>query len=271
MRVTMSTMKRLKLSETPWRRTLLAVSTMAGLALSTPAAAEPANARMFKSQYGYMPGCSACHQDGGGSPLNAYGAAFQKARANAAAFAVIADGDADEDGFANAVEAAAKANPGNPASTPEAPGNWLDMSQLIPRQVQLAFPEARQYKPIDAILTEAERQRAQAWGVVLDSRDENTIYVPIVERRPVGTAVIVRGEFANEAYFVLVTTNRQLALDRVIAIAGEGMPDAGTALYPQWRGATAPTFEPQPEEPLQASLAQTVHRALALIHVRLKK
>lgn len=270
-RVRISSMNGLSRMDLPLRNILLGLVAAAGPLLSLPVAAEPANARMFKTQYGYMPGCSACHQDGGGSPLNTYGKAFQAARGNAAAFAAIAEGDADGDGIANAAEAAAKANPGDPESTPAAAGNWLDMSQLIPRQVQQAFPDARQYKPIDAILTDAELKRASAWGVTLEARDENTIYVPVVERRPVGTAVIVRGELGEQAYFVLVTTDRQLALDRVITIAGEGIPDAGAELYPQWRGATAATFDANVDEPVDVSLAQTVHKALALIQVRLKK
>lgn len=253
------------------QKMLAGVTLAVGAATALPAAAEPANARLFKAQFGYMPSCNACHSDGGGSPLNPYGKAFKEARANATAFAAIASADADGDGFSNQEEVAAKANPGDSDSTPDKPGNWLDMSQLIPKQVQKAFPDARLYKPIDAILTDTERSKAQAWGVTLDKDDENTIYVPVVERKPVGTAVIVRGQWEEQAYFLLVTTDRQLALAQIIPVAGDMLPEPESDLYRQWQGATAAQFNNGSTEPLAVHVALTVHKALALIEARLKK
>ena len=121
-----------------------------GLALAlalAPAQAEPAFARLYKSQFGYAPSCNACHKDGGGTPLNAYGQQFKDAGMNAAAWATIAALDADGDGVTNDVEAKAKANPAAPGSTPATKGDWLDVASLIPREVQDAFPGVREYLP----------------------------------------------------------------------------------------------------------------------------
>lgn len=249
-----------------------AIGAVIALLVSTAAVAEPSNARLYKAQFGYMPSCNACHQDGGGSPLNPYGDAFKAARGNAAAFAAIAPADADGDGHSNAEEATARSNPGDGSSTPEKPGSWLDMRQLIPKQVQAAFPQARLYKPIDAILTAKEQEKARAWGIELKAEDENTIYVPIVERKPVGTAVIVRGEWAEQAYFLLVTTNRQLALEQVVPVSGDALPDAASPAYTRWAGMTAAAFQATAESGSQdAAIGNTVHKALALIQARLKK
>lgn len=232
--------------------------------------AEPANARAFKAQFGYLPGCNACHQDGGGSPLNAYGRQFQEAGASLASFARIADADADGDGATNAAEAQARSNPGDAQSTPQRPGAWLDLGNLIPREVQQAFPQVRQYKPIDAILTEREYDKARAWGVDLTAEEDNTIYVPVQERKPIGTAVIIKGEAAETAFYLLVTTDRQLALSGIQPITGESLPPAGDALYAQWRGVTAQAFADKPATAPDRAVAEAVHRALALIEARLK-
>ena len=60
--------------------------------------AKPIFARQYKQQYGYMPSCTACHSEGGGSPINNYGKAFKDNGSNIAAFAKIATLDSDGDG-----------------------------------------------------------------------------------------------------------------------------------------------------------------------------
>lgn len=241
------------------------------LSCATRSVAEPANARLFKAQFGYMPSCNACHRDGGGSPLNVYGQSFHDHKANITAFAEIGPLDADGDGVTNAEEIAAKANPGDAESTPSAPGDWLDMSKLIPRAVQESFPEVRLYKPVDAILTATEIEKAAAWGVTLDSQDENTIYVPVLDRKPVGTAVIVRGEYESEVFFLLVATDRQLAAQRVAPVSGDNLPVDGAGFYSQFVGKSATRFDVVGESLEEQAIASTVHKALALIQARLKK
>ena len=168
------------------RRLVLAAS--AGAVLPSVAPAMPLLAREYKQEYGYMPSCNACHSDGGGSTLNAYGKAFKAAGKNAGAFARIANLDSDGDGASNGSEAAAKANPGDPRSTPAKPGEWLDIASLIPREVRAQFPGVRTWLPRDALLTPADMTAAKALGVTLNKDDENTIYIPLESQRPAGTA-----------------------------------------------------------------------------------
>src|SRR5262245_29008983 len=120
------------------------------LLVSAPASAEPGFARLYKQQYGYPPSCHACHKDGGGTPVNAFGQQFKDAGKSLAAFARIAGRDADGDGAANEAEIKAKSNPGQKASTPANPGSWLATENAIPREVQAAFPGVRSYLPRDA-------------------------------------------------------------------------------------------------------------------------
>ncbi|HVT35088.1 MAG TPA: hypothetical protein VHE37_05875, partial [Nevskiaceae bacterium] len=179
------------------------------------AQAEPAFARLYKQQYGYPPSCNACHKDGGGTPLNPYGQQFKDAGMNAAAFDKIAKNDADGDGALNGDEAAAKSNPGDKTSTPASKGNWLDTASLIPREVQAQFPEVRAYLPQDAILTQAEFDRAKTLGAELSKADENTIYIPLVDQHPAGTAIIFPASYRGKDFFLLLATDRQLKVTAV--------------------------------------------------------
>ncbi|MGB0810328.1 MAG: hypothetical protein ACPGRU_03615, partial [Candidatus Puniceispirillaceae bacterium] len=95
-------------------------------------------------------------KDGGGTPVNRYGQQFKDAGLNAGAFAAIAQLDADGDGARNGEEVAARSNPGSDRSTPAAPGDWLDTSNLVPRAVRSLFPEITTYKLVDAIFTKSE-------------------------------------------------------------------------------------------------------------------
>lgn len=251
-------------------RSVVAMALCVSSALwSLQAQAEPAFARLYKNQFGYVPSCNACHRDGGGSALNPYGEAFKAAGSGVAAFASISSLDSDDDGASNGEEAAAKANPGDPASKPGRTGQWLSIDQLIPRSVREAFPQARQFKPVDALLTQTEMARAKAWGVRLQAADENTIYVPVIEGKAAGTALIVRGEHQEQAFFLLVVTDRQLALTQLLPVAGlEALP---AGLEQALSGARAETFPQGSADGLQAALEQAVHRALALVQVRLSK
>ena len=77
---------------------LLAVALL--LLATASAQAEPAFARLYKQQFGYAPSCNACHKDGGGTPLNAYGTQFKDAGIGGGGFqldgAVGADGSGDD-------------------------------------------------------------------------------------------------------------------------------------------------------------------------------
>lgn len=242
------------------------------LVLAFPQAqAEPAFARMYKAEYGYAPSCNACHKDGGGTPLNAYGQQFKTAGMNAGSFAKIAGNDADGDGAANGAEAQARANPGNRSSTPASKGDWLDTASLIPREVQAAFPGVREYLPRDAILTEADIARAKALGAVLGKADENTIYVPLQDKRPAGTALIFPAEFKGKTFFLLLVTDRQLKVTQVRAMNSSQVPAAAQSkVYAKFSGVAVDQLPAAAGSDLDAAITAAVKKAGTLLYVRLK-
>jgi len=232
--------------------------------------AEPAFARMYKQQFGYQPSCNACHKDGGGTPVNDYGQQYKDAGMDMGAFETIAELDADADGFNNGEEASSRANPGREASTPKSPGDWLDTASLIPDEVQALFPDVKQYLPKDALLTDDEIARAADMGVSLGSDDQNTIYIPVVDRRPAGTALIFRATFDDRDFFLLMATDRKLRVTTVKPLNIRLVPEAKKANYARFDG--QPVNElPAPEgDGINAAVTRAVRKAGTLLWVRLK-
>lgn len=237
----------------------------------TPAQAEPAFARLYKQQYGYMPSCNACHKDGGGTPVNAYGQQFKDQGETLAAFARLEGADADGDGFRNGDEAQARANPGDKKSTPTSKGDWLDTASLIPREVQAQFPGIRSYLPKDATLTEADIARARTLGAALTPLDENTIYIPLQDQKPAGTALIVPAHYQGKTFFLLLTTDRQLVVTAVKALNTAHVKEAASRpVYESFKGMAANKLPAAKGNDLDAAITQAVKNAGALLYVRLK-
>lgn len=233
--------------------------------------AEPSFARLYKQQFGYPPSCNACHKDGGGTPLNAYGQQFKDAGMTLAAFGKIAELDADGDGVKNGAEAAAKSNPGSDSSKPGAIGNWLDIASLIPKEVQAQFPGIRSYLPRDAILTDSDIVRAKALGAELSKEDENTIYIPVEDRKPAGTAIIFAAEHAGKPFFLLMATDRQLNVTKVIPMPGGKVAEAlGSKVYDSFRGLALDKLPAAKGSGVDASITRAVKKAGTLVFVRLK-
>ena len=231
----------------------------------------PSFARQFKHQFGYIPSCHACHQEGGGTPLNHYGQAFKDQGKNSAAFTLISTLDSDKDGFSNVVEANKKSNPGNATSTPAEPGDWLDLSSLIPKAVQMLFPEASAWKPLDAILTEKDFIRARGMGVTLTAEDENTIYIPVGNRRPIGTALIFPVQHQNNTFFLLMATDRQLNISNVSPLNNEQLPKGlSSDLFKSFIGKPLQSIEALKDESLASKISLAVKRAGILVYIRLK-
>lgn len=244
---------------------------MTVLLMSAQACAEPAFARLYKQQYGYPPSCNACHKDGGGTPLNGFGQQFKDAGMNAGAFAKIAELDGDGDGTANEDEAKAKANPGSKNSTPGNKGDWLDTASLIPREVQAMFPGVRSYLPQDALLTEAEFTRARALGADLSKADENTIYIPLLEQKPVGTAIIFPAQYKGKDFFLLMTTDRQLNVAVVKPMNTAHVPDAARSkVYEGFKGLALDKLPKAQGDSLDAAITGAVKKAGTMVYVRLK-
>lgn len=244
---------------------------LAGLAAQ--AQAEPQFARLYKGKYGYSPSCNACHKDGGGSPVNAYGEAFKKAGMDPKAFDTIASFDSDGDGAKNGDEAKAQANPGSSRSTPSGRGDWLDTANLIPKEVQRAYPGVTSYKPLDAVLTQKEAARAKKLGVEVSAKDENTIYVPIKDGKPLGTAIIVPAEQGGKTFFLLVATDPKLVITRVEPVNTKNVPAAAKSpVYAGFKGANAAQVaSPKDAASLDGAITAAVKKAGAILYVRLKQ
>lgn len=235
------------------------------------AQAEPAFARLYKQQFGYAPSCNACHKDGGGTPLNAYGSAFKEAGMNIAAFSAIDADDSDGDGAKNGDEARAKANPGSTQSTLQNKGSWLDTASLIPREVQAAFPGITAYLPKDAVLTDADIARAKGMGAVLGKSDENTIYIPLENQRPAGTALIFPVQYQKKTFFLLLVTDRKLVVSAVSALNTNHVPEAAKrAVYDSFKGKPLDQLAAADGDSLDAAITRAVKNAGTLIYVRLK-
>lgn len=244
---------------------------LALLMLPALSSATPSFARLYKQEYGYMPSCSACHSDGGGSVPGSYGKAWKAAGKNQAAFATIAARDSDGDGSGNGAEAAAKANPGDKASTPAKPGSWLDIASLIPREVRALFPTTRTWLPKDALLTPADIAAARTLGVSLGKGDENTIYIPLENQRPAGTALIFPATWQGKSFFLLMATDRQLKVSKVQVLHADAVPAAKTSkIYPSFVGRPVNQLPTATGKNLDAAITTAVKQAGALLHVRLK-
>lgn len=245
---------------------LLCVSVLPALATATPTLA-----RQYKQHYGYMPACNACHSQGGGSELNPYGKAFKDNGKQLASFARIAALDSDADGHGNDSEAKARANPGDKRSQPGKAGDWLDMTSLIPREVRARFPGVTTWLPQDAVLTPGDMAAAKAMGVTLRREDDNTIYIPLKDRRPVGTALIFPVVWQKKTFYLLMTTDRQLTVDHVSVLHANALPEAKKlTLYAGFSGKTAAQLPAGNPSSLDGVISTSVKSAATLLLVRLK-
>ena len=241
------------------------------LGISAQAAAMPTFARAWKQEYGYMPSCNACHSDGGGSALNAYGKAFKTAGKNQAAFAKVSAADSDGDGSGNGAEAAAKANPADKLSTPAKPGSWLDLASLIPREVRQQFPGVLTWLPKDAVLTDADITAAKALGATLGKADENTIYIPLENQRPAGTALIFPATYQGKEFFLLMATDRQLKVTSVSVLHADKVPAAKSSpALGRFKGMMVNQLPSATGSDLDAAITHAVKQAGTLLYVRLK-
>ncbi|MBK7299050.1 MAG: hypothetical protein IPI79_00700 [Moraxellaceae bacterium] len=253
------------------RFTSLLVSLLFLLLQMIPAHAMPAFARYYKQQYGYMPSCYACHTEGGGTPLNNYGKAFKDNGKNLAALTKIANLDSDGDGIANAIEAQAKANPADKKSVPNKTGDWLDLASLIPKEVQALFPLIRAWLPKDAVLTAADIATAKTMGANLSAADENTIYIPVQNQRPAGTALIFPAQYQGKTFFLLMATDKQLKISQIKVMNAKDVPAAkSSTVYNKLVGVPAQSVPAPSTKDLDAAITQAVKNAGVLLYVRLK-
>lgn len=233
--------------------------------------AAPSLARLYQQEYGYAPSCAACHTDGGGSALNAFGKDFKAAGKHRAALAAIASKDSDGDGIANAIEARARANPGDRRSTPAKPGEWLDINSLVPREIRQHFATTRDWVTRDALLTPADLAAAKARGVVLSAADENTLYIPLQNQRPIGAALIFEARHGGKPFYLMLTTDRQLVVTGVSVLHADQVPAARQRpVYASFVGQPVQALPKPVGSGLDADITTAVQRAGMLLHVRLR-
>lgn len=106
---------------------------------SDHAFALPQYRRLLDREYGYKTPCSTCHSQGGGSSLTTYGKAFERAGKGQNAIKQIASQIPSGDKFSFDAKLKARANPNDPASTPQNPGDWVKSGSAIPTEELKTF------------------------------------------------------------------------------------------------------------------------------------
>lgn len=104
------------------------------------ALALPQYKRLIEREYQFKTPCATCHSQGGGSSLTVYGKAFDKAGKNAAAIKQIASQIPPGDKLNFGAKLKAKANPNDPKSTPENPGDWAGGSGIPTEELKSFAP-----------------------------------------------------------------------------------------------------------------------------------
>jgi len=113
------------------------------------------------------------------------------------AFAKIEGADPDKDGATSIEEILAKSNPGDPASTPKRPGNWLSRKEEIqpPRRPLAAlFPSATDYRYKEVELSGTAKARAEkTLGRPLSDEERYSTYFEALA----GGKVVGRAAYAS--------------------------------------------------------------------------
>ena len=150
-------------------------------------------------------------------------------------------------------------------------GTWLDLASLIPKEVQVLFPTIRSWLPKDATLTSADIAAAKAMGATLSMADENTIYIPVENQRPAGTALIFPAVFQGKTFFLLMTTDKQLKISKIQVMNAKNVPTAKTSkAYARLVGLAAQSVPAATGTDIDAAITQAVKNAGALLYLRLK-
>lgn len=203
-------------------RAAYGAATLGLAALFAPTArALPQYQRLFLAKYKFRPNCTLCHVSSDWE-LNKYGIQFFEHGRSLKAFEEIEMLDADQDGVLSGVEIQARANPGDPASTPKHPGDWLTNIPAVqpPTKHLLAlFPGADRFELREGELSDVARRRVEArLGSALRDEDRYPVYFEAFEgKRPLGAALYASTS-GKGACFFLVGYSRPSAKAKVRAI-----------------------------------------------------
>lgn len=100
----------------------------------------PQYKRLLEREYQFKTPCATCHSQGGGSSLSVYGKVFDKAGKSSAAIKQIASQIPPGDKLNFGAKLKAKANPNDPKSTPENPGDWAGGSGIPTDELKTFAP-----------------------------------------------------------------------------------------------------------------------------------
>jgi hypothetical protein len=137
--------------------------------------------------------------------------------------------------------------------------------------VQALFPTIRAWLPKDALLTPADIAAAKTMGATLTAADENTIYIPVENQRPAGTALIFPANYQGKTFFLLMATDKQLKITQVAVMNAKNVPAAKTSkVYSRFVGQAAQSIPAAGGADIDAAITQAVKNAGVLLYVRLK-
>ncbi len=106
---------------------------------------------------------------------------------------------------------------------------------------------------------------------ILGKQDENTIYVPLTDKKPVGTAIIFPARFKGKDFFLLLTTDRLLNVSSVKPLNASKVPEANTSrIYGSFNGIAVDKLPAASGDSLEAAITAAVKKAGTLLYVRLK-
>ena len=147
----------------------------------------PSHKRLWERKYGYKVSCMLCHSKGGGSQLSPYGEDFQRFGMTPAAFASIEQRDSSKNGFTNIDKIRAKANPGDPLSTPSKPTDWLsriEESMMPLDELKKIFPDVDKFSLLDGTLfpEQIKEIEAKLGSKLSDADTVPTFYFAIKEQ-----------------------------------------------------------------------------------------
>ena len=108
-------------------------------------------------------------------------------------------------------------------------------------------------------------------GASLSAADENTIYIPVENQYPVGTAIIFPATFQGKTFYLLLTTDKQLKIKQVQVLDARDVPAAKSSkVYSSFVGQPAQSLPEKTGTSLEETIHTAVKNAGVLLYVRLK-
>ena len=178
-------------------------------ALSTQAHALPQYRRLLEKEYQFKAPCATCHSQGGGSSLSPYGKAFERAGKSSKAVQSIASQIPTGDKLTFGAKLKAKANPNDPASTPENPGNWAGGSGIPTEELKSFSPsEITGFSILEGELKseQIEKLKGKVGELYLEEDKYPTFYFGEVAGKKTYVIQYIRSPKAKKTVGLVVST-----------------------------------------------------------------